>query len=160
MKKMNRKGFLLAEGIAVAVVVMTALVLIYTQFVSVDTNYFKTFNFNGVNNLYLVNQYKEFINNNDNSFVSSINDQNLYLDITDCGSYFIEYMYCENLMDSIGAKRVIVTKHDTSMLASNVRKYDFSENLQSYIKNSKSKEDGYRLIIEFNDDTIASLKLN
>lgn len=159
MKKVNKKGFVLAETIVISVVVITALVIIYTQFISVDNSYYRSFNYNNVNDLYLANQIKTFINNsNGSSIYSIIDDENLYIDITEC-DYFIEYMYCENLIDAINAKRVIITKNDTTNLISNIESYDFSEAMKSYIKNSKSNEDGYRIIVEFNDSTIAGLEL-
>ena len=61
MKKSNKNGFILAETIAISVVIMTSLVIIYTQFRIVSNSYFKTFNYNSVNNLYLTNNVKEFI---------------------------------------------------------------------------------------------------
>ena len=130
------------------------------QFINVDNSYYKTFNYNNVNNLYLTNQIKSFIKN-ESSIYNNITDENLFVDITNCdASYFTEYMYCKNLIKSIGAKRVIITHHDTTKLYNNIANYDFSENMKNYIKNSKSKEEGYRVIVEFNDDTIASLKMN
>lgn len=159
MKK-NKKGFVLAETIVISVVVITALIIIYTQFVSVNNSYYRSFNYNNVNNLYLVNQVKTFINNsNGSSIYSIIDDENLYIDITECDD-FIEYMYCENLIDTINAKRVIISKNDTTDLISNIESYDFSEIMKNYIKNSKSNEEGYRIIVEFNDSTIAGLKLS
>jgi glyceraldehyde-3-phosphate dehydrogenase/erythrose-4-phosphate dehydrogenase len=161
MKKVNKKGFVLAETITISVVVITTLVVIYTQFISVDNSYYKSFKYNNVNNLYLVNQMKTFIiESKATSLYDSITIENLYLDITDCSSYFVEYMYCDSLIKAMDAKRVIITKYNTTDLSNNVKAYDFSETLQGFIKNAKTKDLGYRLIVEFNDDTIASLKMD
>ena len=159
MKKVNKRGFLLAETIGISVVVITALVIIYTQFINVDNSYYRTYNYNNVNKLYLANQVKQFISNDTASIYNSINEENLYVDITDC-SNVIEYMYCENLMSAIDAKKVIVTKNNVTQLSNNINNYDFSETMKKYIKSSKSNEEGYRLIIEFNDNTIAGLKMS
>ena len=159
MKKVNKRGFLLAETIGISVVVITALVIIYTQFINVNNSYYRTYNYNNVNKLYLTNQVKQFISNDTASIYNSINEENLYVDITDC-SNVIEYMYCENLMSAIDAKKVIVTKNNVKELSNNINNYDFSETMKKYIKSSKSNEDGYRLIIEFNDNTIAGLKMS
>ena len=46
MKKNNKKGFILAETIAVSTVVVTSLVIIYTQFISVSDSYNRSFRYN------------------------------------------------------------------------------------------------------------------
>lgn len=154
MKKVNKRGFLLAETIGISVVVITALIIIYTQFINVDNSYYRTYNYNNVNKLYLANQLKQFLSNEDINI-----NEGLYADITECND-FVEYMYCDSLVDAIDAKRVIVTKNDVTDLSNNINNYDFSEAMKKYIKSSKTKEDGYRLIIEFEDNTIAGLKID
>lgn len=160
MKK-NKKGFLLAETIIVSSVVITALIVIYMQFIKVDNSYYKSFNYNNVNDLYLANQFKNFIFDNDkNKLFNSINTENLYLDVTSCDStYFTEYVYCSNLINAIDAKKIIIIKNSITDLI-NINNYDLSDNLKTFIQNIKSNDEGYRLIIEFNDNKIASLKLN
>lgn len=157
MKKMNNKGFLLAETITIAVVVIIALIVIYVQFVSVDNSYYKTFNYNNVNNLYLANNFKEFIIRDTPSIYDGIKKGDLYTDVTKCEDHFIEYMYCNRLIESINAKRVIIINNDTTSLIDKLNTTDFSETLKSYIRTSESKELGYRLIIEFNDNTVAGI---
>jgi len=157
MKKMNNKGFLLAETITIAVVVIIALIVIYVQFVSVDNSYYRTFNYNNVNNLYLANNYKEFVIRDTPSIYDGIKKGDLYTDITKCEDHFIEYMYCDRLTESIGAKRVIIVNNDTTSLIDKLNTTDFSETLKNYIRTSNSNEVGYRLIIEFNDNTVAGI---
>ena len=159
MKK-NNKGFLLAEVITVSVVTIVALVIIYVQFVAVDNSYYKSFKYNNVDKLYLANQLKQFINgDNANELYSDIENIS-YADITSCDAYFIERTYCRNLINAIDAKQVLVTKLDTSSILDKLKENKIvSSDMYTFISNNKSLENGYRLIIEFNDNTYATLKL-
>ncbi len=159
MKK-NNKGFLLAEVITVSVVTIVALVIIYVQFVAVDNSYYKSFKYNNVDKLYLANQLKQFINgDNANELYSDIENIS-YADITNCDAYFIERTYCRNLINTIDAKQVLVTKLDTSSILDKLKENKIvSSDMYTFISNNKSLENGYRLIIEFNDNTYATLKL-
>ena len=100
MKKSNKKGFVLAETIAVSTVVLASLVIIYTQFVSVNNSYNQSFHYNNVNNLYLLENVRSFIINDNslNKLVSAL-ENNTYIDITGCpNEYFMEFAYCETLL--------------------------------------------------------------
>lgn len=156
MKKSNKNGFILAETIAISVVIMTSLVIIYTQFRIVSNSYFKTFNYNSVNNLYLTNNVKEFIKTQSIDELKKMLDNADYVDLTSC-SYFTEYIYCEALFDSIGANKVIFTKEDLSSLRNNLPS-NFSEKLKQFINYiNYENNNNYRLIVEFSDETYASL---
>ena len=159
MKK-NNKGFLLAEVITVSVVTIVALVIIYAQFVTVDNSYYKSFKYNNVDKLFLANQLKQFINGDNASELYSDIENISYADITNCDAYFIERTYCRNLINAIDAKQVLVTKLDTSSILDKLKKNKIvSSDMYTFISNNKSLENGYRLIIEFNDNTYATLKL-
>ncbi len=156
MKKSNKNGFILAETIAISVVIMTSLVIIYTQFRIVSNSYFKTFNYNSVNNLYLTNNVKEFIKTQSIDELKKMLDNADYVDLTSC-AYFTEYIYCEALFDSIGANKVIFTKEDLSSLKNNLPS-NFSEKLKQFINYiNYGNNNNYRLIVEFSDETYASL---
>ena len=92
MKKSNRKGFILAETIAVSTIVMTSLVILYSQFVSINNSYNRSFSYNNVNNLYLVKNIRDYLSEeNLNKLISSMEESNsLYIDITSCPN---EYCY-------------------------------------------------------------------
>jgi len=61
MKKNNIKGFVLAEVIIVSVVVITALTVMYMQFISVNNSYYRSFKYNTVDDLYATNNIRSFI---------------------------------------------------------------------------------------------------
>lgn len=159
MKKNNKKGFVLAETIAVSVIVMTSLVIIYTQFTYLSKSYSRTFTYNSVNNLYLTNNIKEFINDDGlNNLITGLNDKN-YIDITSCSTeYFTEYIYCETLMDNLGVKQVIFTKANLDDLKTNMD--CLSEKMKQFINYINYKNtNNYRIIVEFNDETYATLTI-
>ena len=157
MKKNNKKGFVLAETIAVSVVVMTSLVIIYTQFISVNNGYTRTFNYNSVNNLYLVNNIIEYIKQDGLSELKNgLNDQ-YYIDITSCSTeYFTEYIYCETLLDNLNVNKVIFTKANVTELKNNMN--GLSEKMKQFINYiSLNETNSYRLIVEFNNESYATL---
>ena len=162
MKKSNKKGFVLAETIAVSTVVLASLVIIYTQFVSVNNSYNQSFHYNNVNNLYLIDNIRNFIaqDNSLNKLVNAL-DNNTYLDLTNCSNeYFLEYIYCETLFNYANVKTVLFTKEDMTDLKAEISDTSYSETLKQFIKRTNnSLEDNYRLIVEFNDDTYATIKI-
>ena len=158
MKKSNKKGFILAETIAVSVVIMTALVIIYTQFMTISKSYARTFTYNSVNNMYLVNNVKEYIK--DDGFDKLIEelDNKLYIDITSCPtSYFINYIYCRSLVENSNIKQIIFTKQNLEELENNLDD-GLSEKMKQFIKSINYDDvNNHRLIVEFNDETYATL---
>lgn len=162
MKKNNKKGFILAETIAVSTVVVTSLVIIYTQFISVSDSYNRSFRYNNVNNLYLLENVRSFINNDSslNNLVSAL-ENNTYVDITGCpNEYFTEFAYCETLLYYSDIKTILFAKEDITDLKNTIDNTDYSETMKTFIKRiNNSTEDGYRLIVEFNDDTYATIKI-
>ena len=159
MKKSNKKGFILAETMAVSVVIMTCLVIVYTQFMTISKSYSRTFTYNSVNNLYLANNIKEFINNDGlYNLIKQLNYNN-YVDITSCSSeYFTEYIYCETLLNSLGVKQVIFTKANLDDLKTNMD--GLSEKMKQFINYINYKNtNNYRIIVEFNDESYATLTI-
>lgn len=164
MKKNKKRGFILAETIVISTVVMTSLVFIYIQFNSVNNGFNRTFKYNSVNNLYLTNEVKKFILNSGSlKLTQALDDNSLsYLDLTTCStSYFTEYIYCQTLFDNIKAKKVLFTTSDVTNLKAEVASNNsISSGLATFIKAINSSNTGsYRIIIEFEDDTYATLQI-
>lgn len=161
MKKSNKKGFILAETIAISVVIMTSLVIVYTQFMTISKSYARTFTYNSVNNLYLVNNVKEYIK--DDGFDKLIKEleNKLYIDITSCPtSYFINYIYCRSLVENSNIKQIIFTKQNLEELENNLDG-GLSEKMKQFIKSiNYDQKNSHRLIVEFNDETYATLILS
>ena len=45
MKKSLKRGFVMAEMIVVSIVAVTALVVIYSQFITINNGYYRSFNY-------------------------------------------------------------------------------------------------------------------
>lgn len=164
MKKNNKLGFVLAETIIISTIVMTSLVFIFVQFSSINNSFNRTFKYNSVNNLYLTNNIKEYINNDGiDKVITALNQTNVgYIDITSCPvSYFTEYLYCRALMDNINAKKVLFTRNDVYYLQDNIDSYnEFENSLKTFIKYiSPVGNNSYRIIVQFEDDTYATLQI-
>ena len=159
MKKNNKKGFVLAETIAVSVIIMTSLVIVYTQFATLNNSYKTSFQYNNVNNLYLVNNLRNFIKDDGLDRLIQLLDNNEYIDITSCPSYlFDEYLYCRLLVDSSNMKTVLFTKEDISKLKNSIDNTNYSQTMKNYIKKiNNSTGNSQRLIVEFEDETYATL---
>lgn len=157
MKK-SKKGFILAETIVVSTVVISALVIIYTQFISIINSYSRSFKYDSVEDMYAVNNINKYIVNDGYEELKLALNSNNYVDITDCSTdYFTEYLYCRNLMEQLNVKKAIFTKEDIT----NLTVGSFDEGLKKYIKaiNSDLEPDRYRVIVEFNDNTYSSVKV-
>lgn len=163
MNKSYKKGFIFAELVAVSVTIITVLLVIYIQFVSVNDSYKRSFTYNNVDKLYLVDEFRSYINTETTYLNSVYNlvDTNKYVDITSCGDV-IENVYCRNLVSSIDAKKIVITHINTKEFYEFVKdNEDFSSKFKEYLKTTSNKEEsGYKIIIEFNDSEIATLKLN
>lgn len=153
MKK-NKKGFIMVETIIVSSVVLAALVFIYIQFTTVSNNYYRSFKYNSVDDLYKVNNIKTFIVNSNYNVALALTDDD-YIDITSCSADdFTEYPYCKTLFDALDIQTVIITKENISGI-------DFSNlslGMNNFIKTIKDNGNGYRIIVEF-EDSYATLKV-
>ena len=161
MKKSNKKGFILAETIAVSVVIMTCLVIVYTQFMTISKSYSRTFTYNSVNNLYLVNNIKNFIKKDGIDKMIETLDSVKYIDITSCSTdYFIEYASCRSLIENSNIKQIIFTRQNLKELENNLDN-NLSEKMKQFIKFiNYGDTNNYRLIVEFNDETYATLNVS
>ena len=162
MKK-NSMGFIMAEAIIVSSIVVTALILIYTQFISINNSYNKSFKYNTVNNLYATNEFLKFLRSDNLDNIINDMQNNTYIDISLCSTAYInESDYCKYLIEALNIKTLIISRENLTMLKQELDNYNvFSESMHSFIKNINYKDEGgYRLIVEFNDDTFATLKIN
>lgn len=160
MKKSYKKGFILAETIAVSTVVIAALIIIYTQFISINNSYYRSFKYNSVNNLYSVDNIVSFLRTEDLSKLNDILEDEDYIDITSCSyEYFIEYPYCERLFEALKVKTVIYINDDINSIENKIKNNaDYSQGLKTFVKSINYKQTTkHRLLVEFEDDTYATL---
>lgn len=164
MKKMKNLGFMLAETLIVSVVVMGVLIVMYVQFNNINKNYNLTFNYNSANNLYSVKNINDYLLTEDLSNIKKSLGNNLYIDITNCSlSYYSETYYCQNLYELLNVKQILFTNEDVTRLKANISENnDLSEEMKSFINYIYPEKlvDKYRLIVEFNDNTFATLQVS
>jgi len=161
MKKMNNKGFMLIETLIVATFLVTTLLFIYVQFNNITRTYNNSFKYNTVNGMYNVKNIIQYINNDgiDNLKNTLVGDNIYYIDITSCpNTYFSETEYCNILMNASNVKTVLFTNENLVTLKNNTD--GLNQTMIDFINYiNYETTTGYRIIIEFNDNTFASLKI-
>lgn len=161
MKKMNNKGFMLTEVLIVATFLVTTLLFIYIQFNNITRTYENSFKYNTVNGLYNAKNISNYISNDgiENLKTGLSQDDIEFINITDCSStYFTETEYCSILMNASNVKTILFTNENLETLRNATT--DLEQTLTDFINyiNYEGTNE-YRIIIEFNDNTFASLKI-
>lgn len=158
MKK-NNKGFMLVEALVMSMVVIGTLTFMYIQFQNISRSYEKSFNYNTITDLYITNEVKNYLINNNlldtykGKVTASSTKYTIIDDITDSSFEMLKFKG--------QVKTILLTDESLSELKGK-KTSTLSEKFNDFINYLKvDKEEGkYRLLIEFNDDTFASLKLN
>lgn len=151
MKK-NNKGFMLAEVFIVSSFVLGVLVYMFVQTNSIMRNYSRSFSYDTVQGLYIANEVKKFLNYSgyDNEKLANACDNYQIFDVPD-DEYF------SNMKQLANIKTVILG--NLNYIKSNATNdFNISSKEKDYIKylNQKNK---CVLLLEFNDDTYASLNM-
>ena len=179
---MKKNGFMVVECIIASVVVLTVIILLYTQVKAVSRTYTKSYNYDNVTSLYALSNFRTFLLNGDNydKLLKAYFD-NKKNNTSNCGKQYIfvscsifsgtSVNYCDTLLSVMGIsttnarpRQIIFTSSNISELKScNLR--DDSGYLRStfvdYILslNTSEVKDKYMLVAEFDDDTLASLNI-
>lgn len=173
MKKMNNRGFMLVESLVVCTFVVSVLIYFYVQFKNINKSFGNNYVYDNVNGLYGVNNISIYLSNlyiNDTSFKNiidnnEINDAPYYKRLYNEGNTTdIECNdYCTKLMNSLNVKKAVIANDNLDNLINNNINDDFySEKMRDYIKYAKNKktyEADYRILVEYNDETFASLSI-
>lgn len=157
MKK-NNKGFMLVEALVMSMVVIGTLTFMYIQFQNISRSYEKSFNYNTITDLYITNEVKNYLINNNlldtykGKVTASFTKYTIIDDITDSNFEMLKFKG--------QVKTILLTDESLSGLKGK-KTNTLSEKFNDFINYLKvDKEEGkYRLLIEFNDDTFASLKI-
>jgi len=158
MKK-NSKGFTLVETLIVSAFVIGTLTYLFIQINNSITNYDIAFKYDAVNDVYNTNVIKNYIA--DNGYIDLKNKMNNgYLDITD---YVIgNISYYELIKKNTNSKRILFVNENMIEIKKSLNNTDFSEELKRYISrydNNTTLTTGYIIIVEYNNDHIASLRI-
>ena len=157
MKK-NNQGFMLIEALIMSTLIIGVLVYMFIQFQNISRSYDKSFSYNTVTGLYITNEIKNYLSSNNkiNDLMNSVNAaEKKYIEIKD-----LDDATWNELLEKGNIKTVLFTDESLSKLKGQYNS-SFSEKLNDYINYVKvsEQEDKYRVIIEFNDNTFASLRI-
>lgn len=166
---LNKKGFMLAETMIVTAIVAVTLIGIYGQFNNVYDNYEQRLDYENVEKLYNTHGMSDLlIEEGMNYFIMLLELRTTsdtpipYVDLTSC-SNFINQDYCKEYVELTGIKKMVFTEYNlTDVIKFN---YDntFSAQLKTYMEyvdTSSTLSEGYRLIIEYNDNQFSTIKVN
>ena len=165
MKKSN-KGFVLLETLIVSTFILGTLVFLYVEFSSVKNAYDVSFRYNTVTGLYHAKEFSKFLLENGYDQVDNklANTTSGYVDITSCPNLGL---LCGKIKKEINAKRILYVSENISSLQNNLSTSQFDTNLfNSELKkfilqmNSVEPTGKNRLIIEYNDNTYATITLS
>lgn len=150
MKKSN-KGFMLAEVFIVSSFVLGVLVYMFIQINSIMKNYNNSFSYDTVQGLYMTNEVMNYIKikNQASNFVS--NSCNTYQIISFDDSFGQEIKEVANIKTAIIGNTNYIKENITD--DSNV-----TPKTKDYVKYINKKSNCI-LLLEFNDDTYASLNM-
>ena len=168
---MNKKGFLLLETLVVSSFIIATLILLFVQFSNLKSNYDDSFKYNTVKGLYGVKNVNKFISNNKKvdpityeiEFKKTLLDEAyilLYSENACNNNYVSNLNYCSQIMNDLNIKTVLVTNEDITELKKILEnETSLSEGLNNFIKRISIKyNDTYRIIVEYNDNTYATLE--
>ncbi len=153
MKKMNNKGFLLAESLVVSTFVLTVLVLLFVQFRGLFNSYEDSYAYNTVEGIYNLNTMKKYVLNNDtaDTWTGKI-DGSKYVTIvkngtcqTDTGLSGLNY--CDTLASEMNLKTLLFTSSNISSL--NTDSNMFTQSFKDFISRIENVENESRLIGQF-----------
>lgn len=167
MKKNNNKGFMLTELLVTATLICTVLIFLYTQFYNVKKGYDRSFNYNTVNGLYILDNVKKFLIENDLSvFKLQLNNKN-YVELTETEniSLMSNQDYFNKMISFTNIKKLYFTKENLESLKNelNLNPIGKLESLRKFVNyidyDSNAGDNLYRLIAEFNDSTFSTILL-
>lgn len=163
MKKSNQKGFMLVEAFVVSTVVLGVLVFMFVQLRTVVNGFDRSFSYNTVPGIYIANELGDFIVSHDYDNLKQKVNINGYI-VQNIDSY-IDFDYATNILwnemlKAASIKNVVISTEDAVAIKTSNNVLS-SVKLEDYIKflSVDSNSNQYRIIVEFNDDTYASVKL-
>lgn len=167
MKKNNQKGFMLAEAFIVSTVVLGVLVFMFIQIRTIITGFDRSFSYDTVPGIYIANEFSKFIKNIDYSTTKDrINANGYVVKGKDAYSAYVNNYGVDvneswnSMITSANVKTIIICK-ENAIEVKNAFEGTFSTKFTEYIKHLKVDDvnDEYRIIIEFNDNTYASIRM-
>ncbi|MDD3341285.1 MAG: hypothetical protein PHN72_03700 [Bacilli bacterium] len=176
MRKINNKGFMLMETLIVSVFVGVTLILLFVQLRNIETSYDRTFSYNTTHGLYNAAKTKKYLlTRNYEEMVSDVlSTTNGYIDITSCTSGYytatgenasLTQKYCTDFYKATRIKKILFSLEDLKdakyKILTTGRAIGVSQKMIDFAQYVKydGQNHVYRLIIEYEDETYASIKI-
>lgn len=168
MKKNNR-GFTLVETLVVSSFIVGILIFLFSQFSKLKKSYDASFEYNTVPALYKAKNINRYVLavGNDLLVTELEKSKTGFIDITECPMDYLEKIdYCSQLFSDLGVVSVLVAKEDSFKTGLQeylrVNNTAYHEKLYQFVKQlsiNNENYDGYRFIVEFEDDNFATVKM-
>lgn len=156
MKKSNNKGFMMAELLAVVVVVLVVFTVLYTNFLPTKGEYEKRIEYNDLDSMYSLYYLRFYIlkniRNNPSTFTLNNEYEDLLVKHSDgnitCNTNYslvIDNISCDDLVKKLNIKSAIITKNKPSD--------DYTGDLKDYLNFLDIKDSSnelYRITIKTN----------
>lgn len=158
----NNRGFMLIETLLVTITISSILIYLYTQFSNINNSYNKTYKYNVVEDLYAVDDMRLYVSSNYKQAILNQIASSGYSDISACSiDQLSNISFCNLLKENMSIKTIIITNANLSNFAIIVQNSEYSETIKDFTKKVSYKdESGYRIIVEFNDSSIATLLIS
>ena len=167
--KINNRGFLLAESLVVSTFVLTILILLYVQFSNLTTNYKNSYNYNNVESIYDLSSVVNYLNSNNYKLSTQLSEAKPYVVVFQDGtcnmSAGIVDSFCDNLINKMGAKKIIYTYSDLSIIknyVSTTEDSNINQKMREFISRVETNTvlNKGRLFAEFNNGTYATIAMD
>ncbi|MFV0249980.1 MAG: hypothetical protein ACK5HP_02960 [Bacilli bacterium] len=161
MKK-NIKGFMLIETLAVSTFVIGTLVYLFIQFNNVKRSYDISYRYNTIPGIHGAKMISNYLNDvTYENLKTLLSETSLgYIDLTTCVTILGNSEYCQELVKAIDATTIIFTKETLDNVANSLElSTSYSQELYLFTKRFESYgyNDMYRIVIEYNNNTFASI---
>ena len=160
MRKLNSKGFLLVETLLVAIFIISTLMFLYTQFSKVRDSYKQSFNYNTVTGLYSAGTFLDYLQDSGIEKLDNAVKSSPFVDLTGCDSAYIKSnAVCEKLKGELNIKKIYFTKSDPANFKNDLVSQNLDREFKEFIHTIKAPDvaTGGRLIVEYNDNTFATV---
>lgn len=159
MKKLNNKGFLLTEALVVSTLLITVMLVLFSQFKNMNRKVENTFKYDSISSLYKMSGIKNYIEEeNFPAYIGRLEKED-YVDLTTCSeAYFSSPSYCKTVLSDSGVARLIIANENLYSLKQTA---SFDESFNAYIKqiNNTTANNGYRIIASFKDGSYANMRV-
>lgn len=158
---MKKKGYMLVETLIVSVTITSILIYLYAQFTNVQTFYNEVNKFNNVNELYLTGTVKDLIIYNNEDILKKVDSGNVInvCNLNNCNvTPDINSVALYDLISHYGIKNIIIAKANKSNEIKNyINGKNFSPLMKSFSNAIADQDSKYRIIVEYNDEQIATV---